>query len=601
MAPAPAERTIDDLPDHVLTEVMLRVPTPAALVHAAAVSKRWRGVIVTSTGKFLEDYRARHKSSPFLGLYIPREFGGLPSFQMADSIQSADDDDDRDLDLQHAAAKALTFILGGLERHREWRLLDCYNGRLLLARGGESLEVYNPLSRERISVGLPQDFILPDGFSTCLLQGHGDHGSSFRVVSVQSHRRDRMVHVVEYDSCRKSWNHHPDRKILKNIEGTQREVMHAGNLILCKYTGASLLLLDTGEMQFSVLPLPGDNNPKRYAIGEMEDGVCCLAAVEPVGKLNIPHLRVWRLEKLDWKLEKAMKVAQVLGKHAPAGPLYYQARKVTNGMAVLCSTGRNLHFVIDLKTFRVMEKFEFNRDLPAFPMQMHWPPAFSVATISGELSTPKDGAAVRGGEAEGAETDGKCEEEAAETSSENEDAAEDSDTEGDAAEESPPPSPPSRGRCCKRVGTPDLTPEDDEAEEGKKLLADGEVLAVALQSQKNKSMNPPVATISVMNPGSSEGAETDFRRRRQLGERGNSPQPPPDHLRCRRSDGKKWRCSGRALPTVSFCEYHYVKANKGKKLPADGEVLAVALQRLKNKGKGRKNCKKNFCNSCINK
>jgi hypothetical protein len=439
MAAATAESTVDDLPDHVLSEVMLRVATPAALVHAAAVSKRWRGVIVTSTGKFLRDYRARHKSSPLLGLYIPRESGGLPSFQMADSIQyakaaaAADDDDDSDLDLQRAVAK-LTFSLGSLGRHPQWRLLDCYNGRLLLARGCESLEVYNPLSRDRVSVGLPRDVILPDGFSACLLQGHGDDdGSSFRVVSVQRHCRDRMVHAAEYDSLRKSWNHHRDWRIMSSIEGTQREVMHAGNLVFCKFTGASLLLLDTREMHFSVLPLPADNNCKRYAIGEMEDGKCCLASVDFVGVSNTPYLRVWKLDKLDWKLDKAMEIAQVLGKHVPDGLLYYKARNVTNGVVVLCSGRCNVHFVIDLKTFRVMEKFEFNRDLLAFPMQMHWPPAFSVATttISNELSTPRDGAvAVRGGEVEGVETDGKCEEEAAETCGENEDVAEDSDTKG---------------------------------------------------------------------------------------------------------------------------------------------------------------------------
>ncbi|CAN6211971.1 unnamed protein product [Urochloa humidicola] len=154
------------------------------------------------------------------------------------------------------------------------------------------------------------------------------------------------------------------------------------------------------------------------------------------------------------------------------------------------------------------------------------------------------------GEDKGSETDGDSEEEAAETGVENEDAAEDSDTEGDAAEESPPPSPPSRGRRRKRAATPEPAREDDEAEE--------------------ETPTP-----------SRRG------RRRKSGERGDSPLPP-DHLRCRRSDGKKWRCSGRALPTVSFCEYHYTKANKGKKLPADGEILAVALQRQKNKRKGRK-------------
>ncbi|CAD6223514.1 unnamed protein product [Miscanthus lutarioriparius] len=142
-----------------------------------------------------------------------------------------------------------------------------------------------------------------------------------------------------------------------------------------------------------------------------------------------------------------------------------------------------------------------------------------------------------------AETDGESEEEAAETGGENEEDGGDSDTEGDAAES--PPSPPSRTRRRKRAATP-----DDEAEE--------------------------------------TPAPSRRRRRRKSGERGDSPPPLPDHLRCRRSDGKKWRCSGRALPTVSFCEYHYARANKGKKLPADGEVLAVALQRQKNKRKGRR-------------
>jgi hypothetical protein len=142
-----------------------------------------------------------------------------------------------------------------------------------------------------------------------------------------------------------------------------------------------------------------------------------------------------------------------------------------------------------------------------------------------------------------AETDGESEEEAAETGGENEEDGGDSDTEGDAAES--PPSPPSRTRRRKRAATPDDEPEE-----------------TPTPSRR--------------------------RRRRKSGERGDSPPPLPDHLRCRRSDGKKWRCSGRALPTVSFCEYHYARANKGKKLPADGEVLAVALQRQKNKRKGRR-------------
>ncbi|TVU37429.1 hypothetical protein EJB05_10743, partial [Eragrostis curvula] len=185
--------TIDSVPEDQITEIMLRLPTPAALVHAALVSKSWLRIIADQ--QFLAKYRKLHPSSPLLGLYVPQEFGGLPSFLMADSNRSASDGD-----LKRAAEKA--FFLGGLESSSEWRLLDSYNGRLLLARGDEALEVYSPLSCERISVCLPEGDFLPESFSACLLRGHGDDAASFRVVSVQHRRdrRDRMVRAIVYDS-----------------------------------------------------------------------------------------------------------------------------------------------------------------------------------------------------------------------------------------------------------------------------------------------------------------------------------------------------------------------------------------------------------------
>ncbi|KAI0505050.1 hypothetical protein KFK09_016007 [Dendrobium nobile] len=41
----------------------------------------------------------------------------------------------------------------------------------------------------------------------------------------------------------------------------------------------------------------------------------------------------------------------------------------------------------------------------------------------------------------------------------------------------------------------------------------------------------------------------------------------PDHLRCRRSDGRKWRCPQLSMPSVGFCEYHYLqlRRNQGKR------------------------------------
>lgn len=36
----------------------------------------------------------------------------------------------------------------------------------------------------------------------------------------------------------------------------------------------------------------------------------------------------------------------------------------------------------------------------------------------------------------------------------------------------------------------------------------------------------------------------------------------PDDLRCRRSDGRSWRCPRRAVSGVSFCEHHYGQAQR---------------------------------------
>ncbi|KAL0916969.1 hypothetical protein M5K25_014525 [Dendrobium thyrsiflorum] len=38
----------------------------------------------------------------------------------------------------------------------------------------------------------------------------------------------------------------------------------------------------------------------------------------------------------------------------------------------------------------------------------------------------------------------------------------------------------------------------------------------------------------------------------------------PDHLRCRRSDGRKWRCPQLSMPSVGFCEYHYLQVRRNQ-------------------------------------
>lgn len=36
----------------------------------------------------------------------------------------------------------------------------------------------------------------------------------------------------------------------------------------------------------------------------------------------------------------------------------------------------------------------------------------------------------------------------------------------------------------------------------------------------------------------------------------------PDDLRCKRSDGKQWRCTALSMPDKTVCEKHYIQAKK---------------------------------------
>lgn len=36
----------------------------------------------------------------------------------------------------------------------------------------------------------------------------------------------------------------------------------------------------------------------------------------------------------------------------------------------------------------------------------------------------------------------------------------------------------------------------------------------------------------------------------------------PEELRCKRSDGKQWRCSARSMPDKTVCEKHYIQAKR---------------------------------------
>lgn len=54
----------------------------------------------------------------------------------------------------------------------------------------------------------------------------------------------------------------------------------------------------------------------------------------------------------------------------------------------------------------------------------------------------------------------------------------------------------------------------------------------------------------------------------------------PDDLRCKRSDGKQWRCTAMSMPDKTVCEKHYIQAKKR----AANSAMRANLKKSKRKG-----------------
>lgn len=56
----------------------------------------------------------------------------------------------------------------------------------------------------------------------------------------------------------------------------------------------------------------------------------------------------------------------------------------------------------------------------------------------------------------------------------------------------------------------------------------------------------------------------------------------PEDLRCKRSDGKQWRCSAPSMPDKTVCEKHYIQAKKR----AANSALRASLKKARRKSLG---------------
>lgn len=56
----------------------------------------------------------------------------------------------------------------------------------------------------------------------------------------------------------------------------------------------------------------------------------------------------------------------------------------------------------------------------------------------------------------------------------------------------------------------------------------------------------------------------------------------PDDLRCKRSDGKQWRCTAMSMPDKTVCEKHYIQAKKR----AANSAMRASMKKARRKSLG---------------
>ncbi|KAG0550794.1 hypothetical protein BDA96_01G368100 [Sorghum bicolor] len=370
--PWPLHTTIDSLPDDVVADILLRLPSAAAIYRAVLASEHW--IRVASSPTFLRRLRDIHDYPLLLGhLVSPDGHGTTPPCFYPATLHTSDSDG-----LLAAMVRRGDFFLTRIQVQGSGQhvLEDCRGGLLLLSDAG-TLRVFDPMTHRVSSVDqLPRrGGRAPDhrGRRLCLLP-NGDDPDAFRVMSLQHGNAKKLARLEVYNSCTRAWRvltgagtaKIPARKHMAKIyRGQYAPAMHAGDRIFWKYDAANLLLsLDTQTMTFSNVCLPpGVTRLSAYAVGETEDGTCCLVHVLESGNRQ---MQVWRFKVGDdhegngdqmWELERQVPLILASPSACLSG---CQVGAIVGGIVVLCFNNSSLyqpHIAFRLKTLKVETEF----------------------------------------------------------------------------------------------------------------------------------------------------------------------------------------------------------------------------------------------------
>ncbi|KAM3317480.1 hypothetical protein ACQJBY_035267 [Aegilops geniculata] len=369
----PQEMASLPIPDELLPEIFLRLPTPADLVRTSAACVSFRRVVADRP--FLRRYRKIH-APPLLG------FLGLNGvFHPAEPPHP----------FTTAAEAFADFSLSFLPAPAsDWAIQDVRDGHVLLGRRGVFTEfvVCDPLHQRHILLPpIPRvnEWRLPSDNSQMFLMGGNEDASDeifFRVIYVAAAVDQHKQAALVFSSSTGQWRATPSIARSPNSYWLQCAY---GCLYGLTERSHKLQVLDTRRMVFSLLDLP----PKARSGGSISSYVQ-IAIVEAgegiIGMFVLPHKthdlsyfikRNNGGSSSHWQLEKTISLDSSqysLNKHSTGMKLFIYHRGSPSLDAGL--------FSMDVKTFQLEMVFGCKYGMLNPRAYNNFPPFLSTPIVS---------------------------------------------------------------------------------------------------------------------------------------------------------------------------------------------------------------------------
>lgn len=404
--PAAAATTVHDIPDHVLTLILLQLDSSATLLRAAAACKLWCRIIVDAG--FLTRFRALHAPcvaghyhafDPDWVEYGSPPITGTPVFLPSSSP----------CNIVHSRHFALDFLP---ESDSGWAILDSCGGLLLLyqRRGSYDLVVCDPLTRRYQGIlgggGGPGVF---------LLDGDDHHArtsvSNFRVITVDVVDYEYLesepneghygpaVGLFRPDNDDGGWEDLPTTATNSDgitLPGSSITFVGRVNGALYWITGEDgfLLVLDEATISFSRITFPAGSavatgccDKWSFRVIGGEDGA--LRVVRTISSNLTIFKRQQGSDDDEWVVQRFLPLrdapVDLPGRDVDYWYFYRNAMIVAahDTYVLITPQEKTCLFSVELDTMQVEQDKERNKyPGPAYPCELPWPPALEACTAA---------------------------------------------------------------------------------------------------------------------------------------------------------------------------------------------------------------------------